>query len=253
MNTLLAKKALGQAIFLNNHGASLMEKHDHFNAIPTLKLALQACKEGFDYQDGESIDQLSHFSLDECLVWKCCSFSSSSVCVYQNAMRLPTLGLISEMDCDGGSSSNVVISTSIVFNLALSHHQAGLEAAATRSDLHHQEQARSLLCKAAKFYQMLFPLLQHPELQQPGCAVFAMVVLNNLGQLHQTLHEEEYANHYFRQLLSTLMYVVIVSSNNNISDDSSSSLPNEIPQFDFFFQSTSHLIFPKASLCASAA
>jgi hypothetical protein len=70
--------------------------------------------------------------------------------------------------------------------------------------------------------------------------LFLMAILNNLGQIHRIIEENEKSEKCFRQLLSTLMYLVQIKGAN----------PSDL---EMFFENTNFGLHQNISRCAGAA
>ncbi|KAG7371367.1 hypothetical protein IV203_019937 [Nitzschia inconspicua] len=145
--------------------------------------------------------------------------------LYDDPIRIP------EVPCADGCSNNAIgstylecsmISSVVVFNLALAHH---LEADRLQK-LHHEEgqsdkstsdeeptsdeEIYAGFRKAQQLYEIV--LNMHRDVQGKKCAcdrganvVFALAIVNNLGLIHRELHNNDASRKCFQHILSTLM------------------------------------------------
>jgi tetratricopeptide (TPR) repeat protein len=258
--------ALGQSISHNNHGAAMLERGDYATALSSLRIALLHSKEAINcLREEEEEESLSDSSSNrhslndlmprDCPPWLSEHGDDCGACksfIYRNAMTIPHSSILKPAADDKSSTlSSTHLSICIVYNLALTHHRAALEEYNKQDFLTGMTTGETpsavaagglLLRKAAKFYQSTFALLQRDECQL-GSEFFTLVVLNNLGHVHQALNEMENAGHCFRHLLSTLMYIV----------DGGESCSEVIGSdyFECFIHSTSHLMVSNCSASAA--
>jgi tetratricopeptide (TPR) repeat protein len=182
-------------VHLNNYGASFLKSADYKNAVKTLARGLQASR--------RLLEKLIENQEDTTL----------SACGLDSMMNQPYHPQNSnESDCNADTylyqlpihvteelrttySSYVMVSVSLIFNLALAHHLLALSG--------NHENPRALLRKAARFYEYGFDL-QQGQGRAPS-EIFCMASLNNLGQVYQALGEKESAKKCFQYLISTIM------------------------------------------------
>jgi hypothetical protein len=265
---------LRSTIALINHGATLIESGDTCEAISTLKLALQASKcvfrveppAGNDHNTDDCDSMEFGTDLDD-FMQKSSSSSSSSAChpvndtttaynhgsfVYRHAVHIPTTSALASTTTatTGSPQLRAILSTVLVFNLALAHHRAAMDIDTSAKNSPVNDERNLLLSKAGILYESLFPLLQRAQCHRQGgggCVLFTLVVLNNLGQVRLSLQQVQKASQCFQQLLSSMIYW-IDCKDRNISNSSCTALDLEL-----FFGSTSYLIFPNSTVAASAA
>ena len=96
-------------------------------------------------------------------------------------------------------TSSVLLSTAIIFNLALTYQLAGEQQA------REQKNNTVFLQKAAKLYELAHSL--HSE-ENMASANFILAAANNLGLIYHELHDTQMSKRYFQHLLTTLMFLV---------------------------------------------
>jgi tetratricopeptide (TPR) repeat protein len=145
--------------------------------------------------------------------------------VYRRAICIPARTLMEFLP--DGHDRNVVISISIVFNLALAHHLRAMELKDDDGGQHKQLQLK----RAVLLYELAYKLEMEGISGSGPSAVFVMATLNNLGQIHKILMERDTACKCFQNLLSTLMFAV----------NTGGVLP--VLDLDGFFRNIEFLIF----------
>ena len=233
---------INRLIAHSNTGATHLENDDFTNALWSFREALHASKLLVNRSStrrneapSERFVHLDHFMIDDCAPG---DWGDVDAFFYRHALQVP-VSLSSSMIKD--SRTTAMLSAIVIFNLALFHHRASMDAT-LRNDQGHD--AVGLLRKAVRLYESLFPLLQRGDIED-GSTLFILHTLNNLGQAYRALDEIDNAEQCFRQVLSTLMYIS-TSDKDYLCGASSSSL-------ECFFFSTSYLIFPHCAQAASAA
>jgi hypothetical protein len=113
------------------------------------------------------------------------AYSTGYGFVYHRLLLVPTslqytnLNNVEDLEAVG-----LMVSTTCLFNLALSWHGLALQQATTASSLKHTQQA---LSKAEQFYRLILTVLEHPECghgRDDSYTVLKCLVLNNRAQLH---------------------------------------------------------------------
>jgi tetratricopeptide (TPR) repeat protein len=192
-NTTLQKRSIQQ----NNHAIVMIENGNYHDAIIALSSALKAYKLILDESDDLMHQQEQiKTSLDQCMAQ---SRPTGDYChkhldedgqfMYKEAIRIP-------VNVESHYRAAVMVSSMIIFNLALTH-----QLAATVSD-----NRESALRKAAKLYELSFNM-QRDEFFYSN-TMFTLAIVNNLGLIHHQLDDRETASKYFEHLLSTLMFLI---------------------------------------------
>eukprot|EP00339_Tiarina_fusa_P006481 CAMPEP_0117034960 /NCGR_PEP_ID=MMETSP0472-20121206/24860_1 /TAXON_ID=693140 ORGANISM="Tiarina fusus, Strain LIS" /NCGR_SAMPLE_ID=MMETSP0472 /ASSEMBLY_ACC=CAM_ASM_000603 /LENGTH=259 /DNA_ID=CAMNT_0004744291 /DNA_START=63 /DNA_END=842 /DNA_ORIENTATION=- len=123
--------------------------------------------------------------------------------------------------------ATVGVSVAIMFNLALSHHLRALHQYDEESTL---QTRHFVLQQAIALYEVAYTILM-----QEGVDVLSvestLAIINNLGQIHQAMRNQEKASRCFRHLLSTIVFV-----------QSYGGGQEEVESTEVFVQSVSHLI-----------
>jgi tetratricopeptide (TPR) repeat protein len=216
-----------RAVALNNQGASLLDAGRSIESLHILTDALRSSKQLFASQ-GQDTSLAAHYSWDAMMNMKAAGEAKSSEretgfgFIYRQSIH------IVPEDQPSNGSSNVVVATAIVFNLALAHQLAGIERC-----------SHSSLRKAAKLYENALHLAATHGLANE-CILFHLSIFNNLGHLHKELNQEAISETCFMQLLSMLMYLL------DCSEEYDST-------YGAFFCNVSHLIFPSCPVPAPAA
>eukprot|EP00980_Cylindrotheca_fusiformis_P007298 scaffold1525_cov142-Cylindrotheca_fusiformis.AAC.98 len=121
-------------------------------------------------------------------------------------------------------------SLSVTFNMALAHQLSAMEE--------DKESARRCkLRKALKLYELAYRWLLEESVD---CLPFAMVIANNLAEVHRAAKNHEKCQKCLQNLLSTMMYLLIVDTD-----------LESVGAVDGFFQNIAPLII--RGQCAGAA
>jgi hypothetical protein len=135
--------------------------------------------------------------------------------------------------------SKILVTTIIVFNLALSFHLCALETKDQSSRTYH-------LQRAAELYEQAYNLQwAHGAGVLATTNLFSMAALNNLGQVFLCLREEDKARHSFAHLLSTLLFMVV--------DRNAENLKGSFEHIRGFFRTTSCFMSRDTNKKAAAA
>jgi hypothetical protein len=161
-NTTLQQRSIEQ----NNHAIAMIENGNYDDAIIALSSALKAYKLILDESD-DMMDQQEQIktSLDQCMAQSrptCEDLDENGQFMYKQAIRIP-------VNVESHYRAGVMVSSMIIFNLALAH-----QLAATVSD--NREAA---LRKSAKLYELSFNM-QRDEFFDSN-TMFTLAVVNNLG------------------------------------------------------------------------
>jgi hypothetical protein len=218
-----------KAVALNNQGASLLEAGRSMESLVIFTAALRSTTQlvaSLQGRDTPFADQCS---------WDAMMKMSSAGGEAKSSERETGFGFVYRQpihivpeDKPSNDSSNVVVATAIVFNLALAQQLAGIEGC-----------SHARLRKAVKLYEYALHLAQPYGLANE-CVLFRLSITNNLGHLHKELNQEAISEKCFLQLLSMLMYLSVCSE-------------EHASKYGAFFCNVSHLIFPSSSIAASAA
>jgi tetratricopeptide (TPR) repeat protein len=189
-------KSYQQAIAENNSAVALLESGNYRPAIVSFSNALQNFKTIMDRPPVEYREQPLKTTLDQCMARRRVSHDigsevdeSSGHFMYRQAIHVPA-----EIECSFRASA--LISTMIIFNLALAHHLL----AATH------DKKEQLLSKAAKLYEYGFKLQSAEDFESN--VLFTLATVNNLGIIHQQLNASDQAKSCFEHLLSSMMYLI---------------------------------------------
>ena len=131
-------------------------------------------------------------SYDEEIFEDCKTTNEHQVYLYRKAIIIPS-------GMPYCHSSSVLLSTAIIFNLALTYQLAGEQQA------REQKNNTVFLQKAAKLYELAHSL--HAE-ENMASANFILAAANNLGLIYHELRDTQMSKRYFQHLLTTLMFLV---------------------------------------------
>jgi hypothetical protein len=132
----------------------------------------------------------------------------------------------------------ILVTTIVVFNLALSLHLRAMETKDKSSRTYH-------LQRAAQLYEQAYNLQwAHGTGVLATTNLFSMAALNNLGQVFRCLREDEKAGHCFAHLKSTLLFMV---------DRNGENLKGSFEYIRGFFRTTSYLMSRDMNKEAAAA
>jgi hypothetical protein len=185
--------ALQVVITQANHSCSLVESGAYDAAISQFVSTLSMLKKIMTQAEKEG--SINH-SLDQFMTSQSKFLSSSTVTdiqgkyLYQRAIAIPT-------DVEMSHRETIMVSCVIIMNLAISYHLRG-----------DQES----LLRAMKLYELSFNLQRDQHFENN--VVFTLAIVNNLGVVHQQLHDEHAAGKCFEHVLSTLMYLTFCGQAN---------------------------------------
>lgn len=182
-----------RAIALSNHGAALLVAGQFVAAMEAFSEALCLCRQSM-HEVVDVDDATLGTSLDACMAPTThAQVSSGERYVYQQPMRIPE-------NVGNNYRACVFASTMVTFNLALVQQLMASHCSTTSV-----EQARALLRKAGKLYQLAFNMQQEENFDQN--TLFVLATVNNLGLIHSQLNDRKAADQCFEYLLSSLMYL----------------------------------------------
>jgi tetratricopeptide (TPR) repeat protein len=215
-----------QAIAENNSAVTLFESGNYRLAIVSFSNALQIFKTIMDRPPVEHHEQSLKTTLDQCMARRRNIHGigsevdeSSEHFMYRQAIHVPV-----EIDCSFRASA--LISTMIIFNLALAHQLL----AATH------DKKEQLLSKAAKLYEYGFNLQRAEDFESN--VLFTLATVNNLGLIHQQLNASDQAKNCFEHLLSSMMYLIDCGEGHGF-------------EFDGFLRNVSAMISQPSSAAAA--
>mmetsp|Transcript_49998 Transcript_49998/g.121150 ORF Transcript_49998/g.121150 Transcript_49998/m.121150 type:complete len:476 (-) Transcript_49998:190-1617(-) len=134
-----------------------------------------------------------------------------------------------------------------LFNLAIGYHQRAIQAEAELANqshlpnnfLHPVEQKKAdeerlfHLRKALSFYEMAYSVQMQEGIDMTLTPT--MVIMSNVGQIHQTLGNTDHSVQCFQHLLSTLMFLVEAGEAQDLDDG--------LFEFDSFFENILKTIY----------
>jgi tetratricopeptide (TPR) repeat protein len=182
--------SLNRSLFVTmiNQGVSMIKEGRYDDAIDCFITAVQHINQVLDTTRGipEQLSSMVCLIQDHHQVLSVPISSDEKMFVFRNPL------LVSEKRTD---SFQVSAKTSLValYNLAIGYHLSGL-----------QNQCAKRLKQALSYYELSYKMLldeQHVVVSQ------AMIILNNIGQIHRLLQNEEGAKSCFQYLLTTMMFV----------------------------------------------
>jgi hypothetical protein len=136
---------------------------------------------------------------------------SSRCYIYLNPIVIP------ESSTDftiNGTHGETVLSSIVIFNVALCHHSLALQQLRVQQQEEQTTMDTSLLLlKAMKLYELAIRLHQGSvsALGLRCSKLYIVSCLNNLGNVHQILGDTAASHACFQQLLSILMYLSYTS------------------------------------------
>ena len=171
---------------------------------------------------------------------------SQPIHVQQQQRQVDTVegkSLTIDDDCDDSLQFDVV-STSILFNLALAHHLSA------KHDLSSTTK-EAKLNKAARLYELASNLEQ--KRFEPGTnPLFMMTIVNNLGAIYHDLGQQENSKRFFQHLLSTMLFITEFGKGDE-DNNCYAVVPESMSVI--FFGNVMHLIFQGGgkNYCTAAA
>ena len=237
------------AIKLNNRAASCVENGNFSDAFTYFKQALDNSKSMIRSEssnaNGKNDDEHDNnsplkFGLDDLMDTRdyemtSCTPSNGGF-VYQNAIHIDDSYV-----CQLASSNldlNTMVSTVVVFNLALTHHLVAITESDEKTPAAASGQSYKLLLrKASKLYQAVLKILKNSRLHEQGRSsiFFVSSILNNLGHVHNLLDEKEESRYYYCQLVSTLMLVIEHHNSHHQEESERNRKINTLDELTCFF------------------
>jgi hypothetical protein len=196
-------------IALNNHGARCISHGDYHSAVESLSHALHSSKicvhhpvENSNHATFDISDLMKEgchamkdkLEIEELLVQRI----APSDFIYSSPISVPVSAF-----SNPGLHTEVAISSIVIFNLALAHHLLAIHAQQP-----HQ-QIVALLAKSMKLYELAIQLQQQDATLSASnySTLFILSSLNNLGNVHHMLGDEQASHYCYQKLLSLLMYL----------------------------------------------
>jgi tetratricopeptide (TPR) repeat protein len=209
-NTMLASE-------LNNKGVRLIESQQYDEAVVALSSGLSIVKKflagvGANDADADAMVEESDKDCGSDNQSPLCHFSQAPKCVYHNkgdmeveedeeeqydtpfVFRRP-LVIPTENNQVTHFKHHVKMSFVLLYNLALTHHLSALQG----------EKSQKRLRKALALYELAYTIQMNENIQLT--ILQTMAIVNNLGQIHAAMDNDEKAEQCFQHLLSTLMFV----------------------------------------------
>jgi hypothetical protein len=172
----MAKKTI---IHLNNRAVSMMKTGKYQEAISMLSITIGSFKHMV-----EEIDTTQYYSEDS----------------KRNSSRLSSKGrkpfMYNQGICILSSFDSNDIAQALVFNLALTHHLLSQKS----------QRKHSLLKKALALYERSFEIQMKKPVLISNNMYFALVLMNNIGLIHNELNDRDSASKWFHELLSLIMF-----------------------------------------------
>mmetsp|Transcript_19444 Transcript_19444/g.45251 ORF Transcript_19444/g.45251 Transcript_19444/m.45251 type:complete len:251 (+) Transcript_19444:317-1069(+) len=122
------------------------------------------------------------------------------------------------------------ISIIMTYNLALAHHLDGLET----------DEEGEVLMKSLELYGMTLDLLLRDQSFKHNTVIFTTAILNNMGQIHYLLGNEQLSTKFFKRMLSIIMI--------ELASNRKEELENHL---DGFFYNINQFIYKKPSAPAA--
>lgn len=192
-----------KATTYNNQAVRLLREGDYDGAIHYFSAAFQASKEALEQPSADSVDGLSCISLDDYILNVLFSDTPRSPkvdtangeCIFQQAIAIQSLFVKS---CS--YRSKLLVTTMIVFNMALAFHLRSMKSSNDTSKEYY-------LRNAAALYEQAYNLHSH-GVSDLGATTnfFSMAILNNIGQAFRSMGDSDKANQCFSHL-STLLAI----------------------------------------------
>ena len=242
-----------RVIELNNSGVAAMEKGEHKAAVPYLANALKESKRILSratssnqipqerkFGNSTWCQEGEKYSLDYLMTYNSTPISigygddeesrttiqHDANFLYRQPIPIKTLDTLPNDDFQ----SSIMLSTVVIFNLALAYHLAALSP--------NEVSASEMLTKAAKLYEYGFELQRSQ--QTVSCDLFMLATVNNLGLVRLSLGELERGRSYFQKLLSTLIFLIDTRQIDHLSS------------IEFFVRNATFVIFSGGAAAAAA-
>jgi hypothetical protein len=198
-----------QAMLCNNAAASQIEVGQYPAAIENLSAVVSSFR-GI-LRQGESHVETNYndiFTVDDCMVYPSnptVNNSTDTQFVYEHPIRIPENNAFGTTYCESS-----MISSLVIFNLALAHHLQANRKKHQEGCCHLNERPYDDLRKARVLYEISMNLHHDAKRSaspdnRTGNAFFTLVIFNNLGLVHRRLQNQEASVKCFQYVLSTLM------------------------------------------------
>lgn len=230
-----------QTVSLNNHAVSVLQTGDFENAGAFFSTAFKASNQALNQPSCDSSGPQPFPSLDGCISKGPLPHSPADLkgdtetedFIFRKCIFIPQ-SLVPPT-----YRNKILVTTIVVFNLALCSHLRAMESKEQAFRSYH-------LRKAAQLYEQSFNLQGAHGASGPLATknIFSMAALNNLGQVFRCLRENEKADKCFSNLLSTLMFMV---------DQNSDIIQGSYEYIRGFFKTTSHLMSQNKNMKVAAA
>lgn len=270
------------AKILNNRGSRLISTGDYDEGISTLTRALKLTQGELQDSNNHDHDTISPCSCmldafleddDDIVVMKCNERGEDRDTVIDGFVYFRPLS-VSQHCIKGGHHMGLVLSVTILFNLALAHHAKATATMATATvDMQGNNEGddnnvnrNGTLQQAIKLYELAHQLHAEWLVRQPsstgddddgndqaeqlerGVGLFSlrftMIVSNNLGEIYRAVGNKARRDLCLRHLLSSIMYTV--------ERDLGAFCPGST-EMDGFCRNCYHLLPGTNAVCAAAA
>jgi hypothetical protein len=156
-----------------------------------------------------------------------CEEESEGGYVYRQPIRITPQTMVE------GHSMGLVLPKILIFNLALVHHLSLLEK---------KKMSRKKLTKVLQLYELAYRLQsEYYDDDQTPCLGFALIICNNLGEIHRMVNNRSKYARCLQHLLSTMMFMMV-----ECREQQNYSL-----ELDGFLRNTSSLILLSQSAAAA--
>lgn len=195
-----------QAISGNNAAVLQIEAGQYQIAIDELSAAVRSFKFLLSQSEQEISRTHNSMTIDDCMKETSVptepNTSDSSYC-YEHPIHIPANNAFRSTyrDCS-------MISSIVVFNLALSHHLYANQVGTICIEQHVNEAAYSALQKARHLYEIALSMIRDTQARfqkSSSEVIFLLAIFNNLGLVHRKLQNTEASGKCFQYVLSTLM------------------------------------------------
>ncbi|KAG7372485.1 hypothetical protein IV203_018628 [Nitzschia inconspicua] len=221
-------------IFLNNQGARYIASVDYHSAIDCLSRALYSSRSCVH----RPIANINQATLDISFLMEkgynkmktameneeqSVERETPSDFIYSSPIYVPESALLTP-----GLSTEVAISSIVIFNLALAHHLFAVQ------DQHQcpKQETMTLLAKSMKLYELAIELQQQDAILYTAnySSLFILSSLNNLRNVYRMLDNDNASQCCYQHLLSLLMYLNFHEGCFKTSKDYSAFFNNALQQ-----------------------
>ena len=149
--------------------------------------------------------------------------ATSDICIFLNPIKIPTNGSLSVPS----KKVHKTLSLITMFNLAICHHRNAIE----------NNMDKTYLRKALQLYELAYSIQVQGGIDMTLTPT--MIIMSNVGHIHDVLGNDDNAKQCFQHLLSTLMFLIEAGERDRVWE------------FDGFFNNIMQTIYANSPAAAA--